>query len=142
MQAIIDRATLISMVLICAVLSGCASFTPKELADLDYGHYPFDYKEIIQQHLNRSLKDPASAILDYRGSPATVWQKGSIFGSRDYGWGVCVFINAKNSYGGYVGERPYFFLIRDGKIIRTYGEMETNLFDTALAQGGCKRVGG
>ena len=33
-----------------------------------------------------------------------------------YGWRVCAGINAKNSYGGYVGEKPYFFLLRDSAV--------------------------
>lgn len=28
-------------------------------------------------------------------------------------WAVCFIINAKNSFGGYVGEQPYLFLLDD-----------------------------
>jgi hypothetical protein len=35
-----------------------------------------------------------------------------------FGFSVCAEINAKNSYGGYVGAQTYWFLFRDGKIAR------------------------
>lgn len=36
-----------------------------------------------------------------------------------YGWIVNVSINAKNSYGGYVGFKPYSFLFRAEEIVHT-----------------------
>lgn len=128
-------------VLFSTLVAGCASFTPEELASLDYGPYPDNYKDIVQRYIDAKLKDPASAVVEYRADPGKIWQKGSIISSKEYGWGVCLWINAKNSYGGYVGRRPYAFLIRNGTIVHVHGEMETNMFDTGLAQGMCKQLG-
>lgn len=122
-------------------LSACATFTPDELANLDYGAYPENYKQIISSYFARNLKDPSSAIVEYRGGPTKIWQQGSIISAKAYGWGVCLSVNAKNSFGGYVGNRPYAFLIRNGSILHVHGEMETNMFDSALADTMCKKLG-
>jgi hypothetical protein len=52
----------------------------------------------VQEGLRKSLKDPESARF---GATAAV--------KRPEGGGlsVCGFVNAKNSYGGYTGEKPY-----------------------------------
>lgn len=136
-----NRRSIFVAALLSALIAGCASFTPQELSSFDYGPYPENYKDIIRGYIDARLKDPSSAILEYRAGPGQVWQKGSIISSKEYGWGVCLWINAKNSYGGYVGRRPYAFLIRNGAIVHVHGEMGTNMFDTALAQGMCKQLG-
>ncbi|EME72012.1 hypothetical protein H261_00495 [Paramagnetospirillum caucaseum] len=128
--------------LVAAVMvSGCATYSPEEIASLDYGPYPTNYKEIIQSRLNGTLKDPMSAQIEYRAGPKQVWQKGSIITQKTYGWGVCLWLNAKNSFGAYVGRRPLSFIIRNGAIVDAHGEMETNMFDTGLANAMCNQVG-
>jgi hypothetical protein len=36
---------------------------------------------------------------------------------RTIGYATCVVINAKNAFGGYVGERTYRIIIRNGAVI-------------------------
>lgn len=36
-----------------------------------------------------------------------------------HGYSVCASVNAKNSYGGYTGQKQRWFLIRKSQIIRT-----------------------
>lgn len=131
----------LSIAALMVLLVGCSTFTPQEAAQFDFGPYPHDYKDIVQRRLAGLLKDPSSAIIEFRAGPTQVWQGSTLFSAKDYGWGVCLWINAKNSYGGYVGRRPYAYLIRNGAIVQAHGEMETNMFDTALAQGMCKSAG-
>ena len=35
----------------------------------------------------------------------------------EYGWKGEVLINARNSFGGYTGAQPWYYLIRDGTLI-------------------------
>ncbi len=49
------------------VIAGCAAptpLTPQEQANLDYGSYPTDFKQIIDEYLNGVLKDPYSKKVD------------------------------------------------------------------------------
>ena len=122
-------------------ISGCASYSNEELVSLDYGEYPTEYQSIVQGYFNKTLKDPMSAVIQYRAMPSKVWQNGSVISTKNHGWGVCVSVNAKNSFGAYTGFRLYGFLIRDGRIVQIHGEMQNNTFDNALAQAFCKQLG-
>ncbi len=140
----INRATPLFCGIIISMFTlfaGCASFSPEELANLNYGPLPENYKSIIQERLNSRLKDPISAVVEYRGGPTQVTQKGSMLTAKDYGWGICLWVNAKNSFGAYVGRRPYAYIIRDEMIVQQHGEMETNMFDTAITEALCTRIG-
>jgi len=59
------------------------------------------------------LKDPDSARYGFYGEPVK-WYAGR---DRKFGWATCAAINAKNSFGGYVGARQYFFLIREEVVV-------------------------
>jgi hypothetical protein len=64
----------------------------------------------IQSGVRASLKDPDSA--KFSGPMvATKKSNGDIH--------ACGLVNAKNSYGGYVGDSPYIATLRDGKVIDT-----------------------
>jgi len=73
---------------------------------------PPTWSEKIDAYLAKNLKDPYTAVksLD-RGprygavkyTPAAAWA----------GWSVCYSINAKNSYGAFVGSRTYLFVVRE-----------------------------
>ncbi len=129
-------------------LSGCAigpSAAQRNDADIsqwlaslpepgaDYGAYPDNYREIIEAAMTGMLKDPDSArysgftqpkhdqvvevqyphrglILDTSVAP----KKTAI-----YGYAVCAAVNAKNSFGGYTGDKLYWFLIRNGQVVRS-----------------------
>jgi len=65
------------------------------------------------------LKDPYSAHYTFVPLGKTWWRVGLLFGGKKYvGYGVNIFVNAKNSYGGYTGDEEYGFVIRNGVIIR------------------------
>jgi len=49
--------------------------------------------------------------------------------TRHYGWTVKATVNAKNSYGGYVGFKTYTFLFRGERLVQTmapFAEDEVN----------------
>lgn len=113
-----------SFVLVLAALfslSACVTTpTPEQLASADYGEYPQNYKSIVQDHLKKTLKDPYSAKVEYLNEPTKQWH--AAFGREpQYGYVVCANVNAKNSYGAYVGEKLNIFLIKNGDIIAAKG---------------------
>lgn len=105
-----------------AALAGCVTAPPLPTAAqndvADHGEMPQHYKEAISAYFDGTLKDPAS--VQYRNM--TVPKKEFIRDSMlqgyklNWGWLVSVDVNAKNSYGGYVGFQTYHFLFR-GEII-------------------------
>lgn len=115
-------------------VAGCALRpSDSELAQADYGGYPSDYREVVESYMSGILKDPGSAQYQYLNSPQRAW---SGLGGSLYGYAVCVNINAKNSYGGYVGGRPNYFLIHNGAVVRTV--QGDGQYGDAMAEGACK----
>ena len=118
-----------------ALLSGgCATRpTEHELTIADYGSYPNDYEKIIQNHLQNYWKDPESARYKFLNTPKTGWNR---LGMKKYGYVICANINAKNSFGGYTGNRMSYFMIKNGKVIDTvHGDGE---YGDGFVQGMCR----
>ncbi len=94
---------------------GCATVpTQEQLASADYGDPPSNHEELIKNLFSPSLFDPYSAMYTF-DKPI----KGYVDAAgKAYGWVVCGTINAKNRFGGYVGAKPFYIMIRDNKIIR------------------------
>lgn len=93
--------------------------TQEQIVSADYGSYPDDYKTIVSSYVERTLIDPNSMLLtDWRGpSRGYVYDySGAYFGYR-----VCVEVNAKNRMGGYIGRQPFFFMLHNGRIIKSEG---------------------
>jgi hypothetical protein len=106
-------ATLIAL----ALLAGCVSMpTPQETGSANYGPYPSGYQQIVHQYFDATLKDPGSAQYAAMTKPKQYWVHRGL-NTTVYGYLVCTAINAKNSFGGYVGFRNAGFLIRDGRVI-------------------------
>lgn len=111
------------------VLSGCQTSVLKPPVEqgwrpaaegADHGAYPDNYQDIIKKWYMSNLKDPNSAIFVAFSKPrkehaiADQFKKVAVFG-----YSACASVNSKNSYGGYTGAKSYWFLIRNGIIIRT-----------------------
>jgi hypothetical protein len=85
---------------------------------------PKGWKETVKNAISSRLKDSESAKYDFRENP--VYCSFSNIGRfapghREFtspilGYAGLVFVNAKNSYGGYVGYTPWFFMITDGRV--------------------------
>ncbi len=108
------------LTLACAtlVMTGCATsgmFAPLP-ANADFGAPPNAHEEVIRAHFEQTLKDPESAR--YRiGKPERAYGNEALIqggGIRWIGYLVPVEVNAKNSYGGYVGFKPYLVLFQPG----------------------------
>lgn len=90
--------------------------TPAELASADVGRYPENYETIVKDWASNNLKDPQSAVFKGISKP----RKEFIYAQCKpvFGYTVCATINAKNSYGGYTGNKVYWMMIKDGVVLR------------------------
>lgn len=105
---------------IAAIVISCATnppITPEEIATADFGQLPENYQQDIANLMSRTLKDPASALYRFETPRRGFAQEGApAGGKRVFGYIVPTWINAKNSFGGYVGEKRYFFLFVRGSV--------------------------
>jgi len=108
---------------IVLALAGCAGMgrpTEQQLATADYGPQitQAEAQQKIIAYFKRTLLDPGSAILrtDTR-DPQKHWMSDNL-GNYHYGYATNASINAKNAYGGYVGETLYVFIFYRGEIFR------------------------
>jgi hypothetical protein len=100
------------------IFSGCAP-SQQELINADYGSPPQNYEKTIKDLMSMQLKDPYSAQYKFQAPFKGYANRGLIYGGgRDYGWVVKVWINAKNSFGGYTGYEPHVYLFRGERIVR------------------------
>ena len=95
-----------------ALLSGCGTLTPDQMANADYGPEPTEYETTITTYMERRLFDPYSAVYRF-GQPRKgyAYVNGTIW-APEFGWIVEAEINGKNRMGGYVGLQPYTFFFQ------------------------------
>lgn len=107
----------LTIILIVTIFISCAPFASiypqppnnTEIATADFGTYPANYQQMIQNFMSQRLIDPYSAVY-YFGEPEMMKA------GNEYGYRVKVNINAKNRIGGYVGTKPYAFMIHNERI--------------------------
>jgi hypothetical protein len=87
-----------------------------DTANADYGTYPSNYEDLVKAWASSNLKDPESARFGKISRPRKEFVVKEL--KPLFGYSVCAGINAKNAYGGYVGEKIFWFFFRDGKIER------------------------
>ncbi|AJJ69510.1 Uncharacterised protein [Yersinia pseudotuberculosis] len=82
----------------------------------DVGAKPKNYKKLVEDAIRNELKDPDSA----KFSDITTPRKEVMVKNRNfvYGYSSCVYVNAKNSYGGYAGKQLYWVFIRNDEVLR------------------------
>lgn len=117
MQKCSIKKIIITVTLALSV-AGCAKPpTTAEMATWDYGPYPSNYEEIVKDSMLTILFDPYSAQYHFQSSPSQRWFARPFGQPTEYGWGGIVLVNAKNRMGGYVGAKPYAYLIRNGRLV-------------------------
>lgn len=100
------------------LLVSCARLQPVNptiAANADYGEYPDKYEEIVKDYFSSRLKDPYSAVYGI-GKPYKAYLREAPARGGEpsaFGYIVEVGVNAKNSFGGYVGEQYYKLFIRN-----------------------------
>lgn len=87
-----------------------------DLETADVGKKPANYEALVEAAIRGQLKDPDSAQFSGITKPkkeVMVEQSNFV-----YGYSSCVFVNAKNSYGGYTGKQLYWVFIRNDQVLR------------------------
>jgi hypothetical protein len=99
--------------------AGCLSVSRDEIAAADFGPKPTNYEDRIKSLMGSVLKDPMSAVYDFKPTLRRAVYKGGIPDNfaKHYGWVVEVSINAKNSFGGYTGAKAYYFMFTSEGLI-------------------------
>jgi hypothetical protein len=112
-------------------LTGCTTVTKEEVATSDYGPYPSAYESEIKGKMGGTLKDPYSAIYRF-GTPQKGFAQDGFArgGKKHFGWIVPFWVNAKNGYGGYTGEKLYYFMFADGRSAEITGMINTGMART------------
>jgi hypothetical protein len=125
-----------------ALAGGCKNPpTQEEMAKFDYGPRPEDYQQLIRDWLSSRLHDRAGASIEFKAGPRELFQQETALRPLQYGWGVCVFINDKDSKGAYEGAYPMVFFIREGKIVAVNGGSDDNVIGWRYARTGCNELG-
>lgn len=106
------------------IITGCAPKPPSSVAisTANYGVLPSDYQDQVKQYFNSALKDPESARYTFEPTFKGYAQDGSMAstsGGVTYGYVAPVQVNAKNSYGGYTGNKLYVFIFSNGVMYET-----------------------
>lgn len=119
-----SRFALLALLL---VIGGCAFVmkTPDNWAALDAGPKP-DYEEaqtLAQSAIADSLFDPDSAKFKNWSPLVKVLYNYASTSSTQAVWELCVEVNGKNRFGGYVGYEWFYVKFRNGKPITDAGEL-------------------
>jgi hypothetical protein len=106
------------------LLAGCASApTQQEISHADYGQ-PMTQQQclsISEAAIANQLKDPSSAQFRDEVPCHTGWVSSvPLLGMKAaFGYVQSGEVNGKNSFGGYVGFRPYLVLMKNGYVVRS-----------------------
>lgn len=109
------RSTIALFLSLFLTLSACAvAPSSEEIERADIGDPPASleaWKPILEATIRQSLKDPDSGRFRW-GTPVRSWYCRSASSPVKFAWLVSLGVNARNSFGGYVGEQHYrvFFL--------------------------------
>jgi hypothetical protein len=98
------------------------------LATASYGDPPNRTEDVITTYLRETLKDPDSLKNLRIGVPKKGWTKSNYGKDVLYGYWVGFSYNAKNSYGGYVGQKAHCAFFQGDYIRQVWSEDNCSLF--------------
>ena len=120
------RKALLNLVFLGAAmaLAGCAAQpTAEQIAALNYGPpISQEWAEAqAKEAISSRLKDPYTAQFQF-GQVYQGYVTGSAIEGHKLspGYLLDVHVNARNSYGGYTGYKPYKFLFFNGKLVGSW----------------------
>lgn len=96
-----------------------ASAAPDTLPDVGPAPDKASGTALLEDAIRANLKDPDSARFSWPNEFRNGWYKPFGFHRKVFGWYTCGTVNAKNSYGGYVGKEPVIGVIANGKVVYT-----------------------
>lgn len=94
---------------------------------------------MIESAIRAQLKDPESARFEWPNGFVHGWYQVP-FGQRYIGWITCGRVNAKNSFGGYVGSSAAIGVIRNGSVIVANIDSSTHR-DMPFVGESCRKIG-
>ena len=119
-------------------IQGCAGSHPdkkevKIFSEKDFGDMPkiSKFQKQIEENIKSKLKDPYSAKI---GECSPMPLKASMYNTIP-GWTTVCEVNAKNSYGGYVGYKKYNAFIGFSKKTKTHFLVDVSPIREALEKG-------
>src|ERR1700747_1207115 len=104
----------------CSTQPGYRSIAQEEKIQGYGAPLTMDYQAFIRKWFSTRLKDPYSAVYTFSQPQKGYQAKAPVpFGPGGYwlGYRVDVMVNAKNSFGGYVGAKKYTFWFRDNQLL-------------------------
>lgn len=126
------RNAMAPMMMAATLLTGCAQGpTQSELANANYGSEisQEDCERIAQETISARLKDSESAKFRFKTCDKGWMPSAPMFGMPvQYGYMQVGEVNGKNSFGGYVGFKEFYVLIRSGSPIRAAIDDGTGMF--------------
>lgn len=104
-----------TFIFLCLILAGCTTPTPEQIAGGDFGDRPTPEQsaQICGDWFKFNLKDYESARFEWGRLHKATFKNGPM----RFGYVQEVMVNAKNSYGGYVGFKPYAIFIERGRAV-------------------------
>ena len=121
------RITIATVLL--AITAGCTTLSVGPEEESLCGPRPSEAqaRDAVQVYIDRvGLKDPSSAqVRDVRVADSAKWYKGLINGGGyNYGWEISFQLNAKNSFGAYIGFKDRKVLLAPGGMVQWRMEVE------------------
>lgn len=113
-----NAANFLISLTVAVLLTACASAFQRPDASANFGNPPQGYEEAIKAHFDQVLKDPESARYRFSRPIKAYTNEGLAYGGKVswVGYLVDVQVNAKNSFGGYVGFKPYMLLFSGNSV--------------------------
>jgi hypothetical protein len=99
---------------VAMLLAGCETTAPTAENKVTVAQIPSNYRSLAADYFKRTLKDPYS-VRDAQITEPTVIFVGLVNGTKAPG--VCVQMNAKNSFGAYIGQQAFAVSFRNGQIL-------------------------
>lgn len=89
----------------------------KNAKEEDYGEIPTNSEEKIKSFMELVAKDPTSLIYrDWSAPEKVIIPAKDTWTSPILGYLISVYVNGKNSYGGYTGFTKYFFIFVNNEL--------------------------
>ena len=118
---------LFDCLLLIFFVSACMTVpTQQDIANADYGEYPSDLERIVTDHLKNVLFDPDSLKNLQITGLRKGWSHTNYGKDIIYGYWVDVSCNAKNRFGGYIGQKSYCAFIRNGHVDQMWSYEENS----------------
>lgn len=93
--------------------------TAAEIEASDCGERPDEdvAKSFAEFWILSKLKDPESARIEWSAIHRSTFRKSGTNDLYQFAWELTAFVNAKNSFGGYTGSKPWHFFFRGDSLV-------------------------